>query len=163
MTTTESAAPAADHLDLTVEGMTCGSCAAHVQKTLAGRAGVRHAAVNFATGRAHVEVDADAVDLDDLSAAVHDIGYEILSPEDAANEDPDEAAMEARSEWLRRVLVAWPLAITVMILSLTVMDETWARWTIAALTVPVQFWVGSHRLSSPARRFCSNRIRSIRP
>ncbi|MBA2237657.1 MAG: heavy-metal-associated domain-containing protein [Lysobacter sp.] len=43
-----------NELDLVVEGMTCGSCAARVERTLNRQAGVRAAAVNFATGKAHV-------------------------------------------------------------------------------------------------------------
>ena len=41
-------------LDFSVEGMTCGSCAARVERTLAESHGVADAEVNFATGRAHV-------------------------------------------------------------------------------------------------------------
>ncbi|HXH56199.1 heavy metal-associated domain-containing protein [Iamia sp.] len=41
-------------LDLRVEGMTCGSCAARVEKVLGRQDGVREASVNFATGKAHV-------------------------------------------------------------------------------------------------------------
>ncbi|MDC3332163.1 heavy-metal-associated domain-containing protein, partial [Ilumatobacter sp.] len=49
-------------LDLDVDGMTCGSCAARIQKTLAKQPGITHADVNFATGRARVSVD-DTVNL----------------------------------------------------------------------------------------------------
>ncbi|HWD07954.1 MAG TPA: heavy metal-associated domain-containing protein, partial [Actinomycetota bacterium] len=39
-----------------VEGMTCGSCAARVERTLRRQPGVAAAGVNFATGRATVEL-----------------------------------------------------------------------------------------------------------
>jgi len=47
--------------ELAVEGMTCGTCAARVEKTLTRQPGVAHAAVNFATGRAVVAYDPRAV------------------------------------------------------------------------------------------------------
>ena len=44
-------------IDFAVEGMTCGSCAARVQRVLAKADGVAGAEVNFATGRAHVTLE----------------------------------------------------------------------------------------------------------
>ncbi|CAN5878610.1 copper-translocating P-type ATPase [soil metagenome] len=74
----------AEHtLDLPVEGMTCGSCAARVQSRLAKQPGVTDAEVNFATGKAHLTVT-DDVKLDHLAAAVDKIGYRL----DVATADP---------------------------------------------------------------------------
>ena len=52
-------------LDITVEGMTCGSCAARVQKALEAQAAVSQADVNFATGRARVIAE-PGLDVDEL-------------------------------------------------------------------------------------------------
>ncbi|MFA9429948.1 heavy metal translocating P-type ATPase [Egicoccus sp. AB-alg2] len=71
-----------NRLDLPVEGMTCGSCAARVQRTLAKQPGVADVEVNFATGNARVRV-ADDVDLDQLREAVIRAGYTLLVPEPA--------------------------------------------------------------------------------
>ena len=127
-------------LDLGVEGMTCGSCAARVEKVLSRHDGVRSASVNFATGKAHVAFDPTEVDLDDLTAAVDKIGYGLTEPERADAHADEEAA--AQAGWWRRVLIAWPLGVATLVLSLTAMEQEWARWTITALTVPVQFFVG---------------------
>lgn len=139
-----------EELSLDVGGMTCGSCAARVQKTLGRQDGVRLATVNFATGKAHVAFDPDVVDLDSLTAAVDKIGYELTAPEPASVHADQEAAEQAK--WLRRVVIAWPLGLVVMALSMLWMDQTWARWTVAALTVPVQFVVGWPFLSTAAER-----------
>lgn len=64
------------HLEFDVGGMTCGSCAARVQRILGRQEGVREAEVNFATGRAHVDAATD-VDTSTLEAAVARIGYEL--------------------------------------------------------------------------------------
>ncbi len=64
--------------DFEVKGMTCGSCAARVQRTLTKLAGVAQADVNFATARARVDVDARRTSLEDLQSAVSRTGYELV-------------------------------------------------------------------------------------
>ena len=54
--------------DLRLSGMSCASCAAHIERALNDLDGV-HATVNFAVETAHVEHDAD-VSADDLVATV---------------------------------------------------------------------------------------------
>ncbi|MGH9184034.1 MAG: heavy metal translocating P-type ATPase [Acidimicrobiales bacterium] len=140
-------------VDLEVAGMTCGSCAARVEKVLSRQEGVRQAGVNFATGRARVAFDPGAVTLDELGAAVERIGYRLGPPEEAEpGESQADQEAAAQSAWLLRVAVAWPLSLAVLVLSLTAMDRIWVRWTIAALTVPVQFWVGWPFLRVAAER-----------
>ena len=56
-------------LDLDVGGMTCGSCAARVQRILQKQPGIAAADVNFATGKARVQTDGP-VELDELARAV---------------------------------------------------------------------------------------------
>lgn len=63
-------------ITLPVEGMTCGACALTVQKRLLEARGVRDAAVNYATGKATVTIDAAAVRVADLVTAVRDAGYD---------------------------------------------------------------------------------------
>src|SRR5713226_1384898 len=113
--------------DYTVSGMTCGSCAARVERTLAHHPGVQRAGVNFATGRARVVFDREAVSSDDLEAAVVRIGYGLAPLQDLA--DSDSAAVEARAQraWLRRVAVAWPLGLAVLALLVADMTVTWVR------------------------------------
>ncbi len=60
---------------LTVEGMMCAHCQAHVQKALAGVAGVANATVDLEAKTATVELSADVAD-DILLAAVKEAGYE---------------------------------------------------------------------------------------
>ena len=57
-TTTPTAPRDLIELDLDVQGMTCGACAARVQRILGRQDGVDLAEVNFATGRAHVAMSA---------------------------------------------------------------------------------------------------------
>ena len=53
-----------------VEGMSCASCAARVERILARQPGVHSANVNFATGQAVVELETERGETDALEAAV---------------------------------------------------------------------------------------------
>ncbi|MDP8991647.1 MAG: heavy metal translocating P-type ATPase [Actinomycetota bacterium] len=122
--------------------MTCGSCAARVEKVLGRQDGVRSAAVNFATERATVAFDPDQVSADDLVGVVTRLGYGLVPAEPARAAPPVDAEAKLQAEWLRRLLVAWPLGLAVLALSMFAMHEPWARWAAFALTVPVQLWAG---------------------
>jgi cation-transporting ATPase V len=137
-----------DVIELDVTGMSCGSCAARVQDALAGAPGVTEAAVNFATGRATVEIASPETDAQQLAELVEHIGYG-AQPVGAGAHSPAEAvaAIEAaeasdRADWLRRMVVAVPLAAVVVVLTYSEPHNVAARWIVAALTVPIQFWCG---------------------
>ena len=144
-----------DVLDFRVEGMTCGSCAARVERTLARHDGVEEAEVNFAQGTARVRVG-DGVEVEQLRRAVEKAGY-ALEPLIGAEEsiDPTEQERRERRRWGWRVLVGTPPSLVVLWLAMfsgELGEETWARWTQFVLTTPVQFWVGWPFLREMARR-----------
>jgi len=145
----------AEPVELVVSGMTCGSCATRVQRALSRQDGVEEAAVNFATGRATVHFDPALVKVDDLVTAVAKAGYGLAPVGGSADFDPEASEGEVRAMWLRRVLVAWPLGVTVLVLSLFFMDDPWARWTAFVLATPVQFWAGFPFLRAAAVRLRS--------
>ncbi len=62
-------------IDLPVTGMSCASCAAHIQEGLAALEGVDDAAVNFAAEKATVLYDKTKVSVDDFIKVVKDLGY----------------------------------------------------------------------------------------
>jgi cation-transporting ATPase V/Cu+-exporting ATPase len=151
--------PSRQHVvDLDVEGMTCGSCSARVQRILERQDGVHSADVNFATGRARVHAERPP-DLAALATAVARIGYRVTG-----QADPGAAGAEADAEerrWRWRVLLAWPPALVVAYLSMFASGmltgdgmglTTWQRWTVFGLTVPVQFVAGWPFLAGAARR-----------
>jgi mercuric reductase len=65
---------------LSIDGMTCGSCAEHVKQTLETVPGVRSALVSYPKGRAEVIADTGVV-VDSLTAAVTALGYRALIAE----------------------------------------------------------------------------------
>ena len=66
-----------------VEGMTCGSCVARVEKALAATPGVKESSVNFATEHASVKAGRE-VTLDMLKAPVEKAGYAVGNAAGAA-------------------------------------------------------------------------------
>lgn len=157
-----------------VEGMTCGSCAARVQKVLQRRPGVGDAEVNYATGRASVTATGRQVlDVGDLADAVERAGYRLV-PLDERNatassgetqtgdvETVRQTPEELRSgdveqaRWARRAALSAPVAalmVATMFFHDAAMETTWLRWLQFALAVPVQFVVGWPILVGAARR-----------
>ena len=70
----------AEAITLHVDGMTCTSCAEHVQQVLKNVPGVRTASVSYPHRRAEIEADA-GVSLDPLVAAVAALGYRARLPD----------------------------------------------------------------------------------
>ena len=132
---------------LDVLGMTCGSCAARVEKTLNKQTGVK-ASVNFATGEALVRLAEGAPTFEVLRQAVQDRGYDVREHVDEA----EEAARREERAWLRRLAVAWPLGIATMVVSMLWMDEAWARWAAFLMATPVEFYAGWPFLKGAAIR-----------
>src|ERR1700679_1634225 len=60
---------------LSVEGMTCASCAARIERKLKSTPGVREASVNFASQKAYVGVAPEFGDPVGLEQAIAAVGY----------------------------------------------------------------------------------------
>ena len=158
--TTEASVP----LDFVVGGMTCGSCAAHVEKTLLSQPGVAMAQVNFATSRASISLVPGAqIDRAAICFAVEQSGYlladlvgadgsKLSAAERAEWIELDEAA--DRRMWLRRTLISTLIAAFMMAMMFVpgAMENTTLRWAQFALAIPVQFYVGWPILVGGARR-----------
>ena len=63
-------------LDLSVTGMTCGSCVRHVADALRGVEGVGEASVDLQAGRATVQYDPAGATAEQLIQAVEEAGYQ---------------------------------------------------------------------------------------
>lgn len=61
-----------------VEGMACTGCEGNVESALTTVEGVRRVEADHEAGTVEVVVDDDVTD-DDVDAAVHDAGYEVVA------------------------------------------------------------------------------------
>lgn len=104
-------------VDLSIEGMTCASCVARVERALLSVPGVTSATVNLATERAMVAGSADLVA---LTRAVADAGYEARAAAPAMAASDETAAKKAAEEALlkRDVLIAAALTLPVFVLEM---------------------------------------------
>ena len=134
----------AGHVDLAIDGMTCASCAARIEKKLNKLDGVT-ATVNFATETAHVSFP-PAVSASDLISVVGQAGYTAVlparpeaGPADAAAEQDDGAGETAALR--QRLLVTLALAIPVVVLAMVppLQFRNW-QWASLALASPVVIW-----------------------
>src|SRR5437762_1731180 len=96
---------------LSVAGMDCASCVAHVEKAARGVNGVQVCRVNLARGRAVVEFDPAKTNPTEVAAAITESGYPAHADDfeggdgNAEQRRIAEQAAHARS-WLRRAVVA---------------------------------------------------------
>ncbi|MGE5499728.1 MAG: heavy metal translocating P-type ATPase [Syntrophothermus sp.] len=116
---------------LPVEGMTCASCVARVEKALGKVEGVQNVAVNFATEKANFEIDLSKTNLTEIARVVEDAGYKVNLPQEKreVNPDQEETAEEHEgNEFYRKLsrdlLFSLVLTIPVFIISMT-MEFTW--------------------------------------
>ncbi len=136
---------------LDLEGMTCASCAARIERKLNNLDGV-DATVNFATEQATV-TSADDVAVEDLVAAVEAAGYG-ARPAHSGHEHHDEPRDVLARRLAVAVVLTVPLALLAMIPPLHFRGWEWAA---LALSTPVVFYSGAgfHRAALRGARHLS--------
>ena len=136
---------AGTELELAIEGMTCASCAARIEKRLNKLDGVS-ATVNYATEKAKVSF-ADSVLPDDLVAAVEKAGYAARLPEppaaaaDPAAGDAGSAEDEPVRRLRERLIICAVLSLPVIVLAMVPSFQfTYWQWLSLTLAAPVVVW-----------------------
>ena len=124
--------------ELVVGGMTCGSCAARIERRLNRLDGVA-ATVNYATGRAYFS-SLGGRDARELIGVIESAGYTAELPVPPAPDDAPPADPATRAlAW--RLAVCVPLAAAVIVLSMVPAAQFagW-QWVSLALAAPVAVW-----------------------
>ena len=109
-----------DQVELDLQGMTCASCAARIEKKLNKLPGA-NATVNFATEKASVTFDPAVVSTEEMLAAVTAIGYGAELVKDEPYEEPAASGGHSRdhaAELLQRLVLSAALAVPVLLLSM---------------------------------------------
>ena len=136
----EAAAP--ERIRLELEGMTCASCAARIEKKLNKLDGVE-ASVNYATEEASVTFDPARIQLEQLIRTVEAIGYGAALPRAAGDvtqvEEPEDALRAIRRRLAIAAALTAPLVLLAMVPPLQFRDWEWLAF---ALATPVVLWAG---------------------
>ncbi|HTO01366.1 MAG TPA: heavy metal translocating P-type ATPase [Microthrixaceae bacterium] len=155
----EAGSPAADRrkVELSIDGMTCASCAARIEKKLNRMDGVE-ATVNYATELASITASPD-VDPSELIRTVESIGYHAKEDSTAATpavglgvgagndgEGPSgdadvEPADPETVELRQRLIISGLLSLPVIVLSMVpaLQFQNW-QWLSLVLASPVVVW-----------------------
>lgn len=124
-------------VELAVQGMTCGACAAKIQKELNEIPGIE-AAVNYATESAMVAFDGDSVSEATVIKAIEHAGYSARAMDDQPFDDDLEVRLRAASIRLG-VSVVFTIPVVALSMVMSWQFHNWQWWAMA-LSAPVVTW-----------------------
>jgi len=131
--------PVPPPVTLLIDGMTCASCVARVEKALAQVPGVTGASVNLGTEKARIDGAAPAAA---LLAAVEGAGY--AARIETADAPATPVKTGAATWWPVAIgaLLSIPLVLPMFLapFGIDAMLPGWVQWLLAT---PVQFWLGA--------------------
>ena len=113
-----------------VEGMTCASCVARVEKSISKIEGIKNVSVNLATEKASFEIEPGLAKLIQVEKAIEEAGYKIdfSSINKKAQSDPDKTQSDGKTKYdkelKRDFLLAFIFSIPILLLNMGMMwDE----------------------------------------
>jgi Cu+-exporting ATPase len=111
-------------ISFSIDGMTCASCSAAVEKALNKSEGVYQANVNIATEKGSVEYNPEILSKNDFREIVKNAGYELARFEDEEKDKSSENAEDELSDDMKKVKEA--------------KKKMWGTW---AFTIPIMLWM----------------------
>lgn len=102
-------------LDLSVEGMTCASCVASIEKGVMALDGVGSISVNLLGEKAHLEYDPALVKSDEIIKSIENVGYKAVRYEGSVVDEVD-ASLRKRELW--RVVLGLVFAGIILIVTM---------------------------------------------
>lgn len=136
-----------------VTGMSCASCALHVEEAVRKQEGVKSATVNFAASAIWIEYDPEIVRPSDFQKAVQSAGYNLLLEEQYPGES-EEMKRREFNQLKKECLWAAILTVPVVIIGMVAMDKPYAGLIMLILSSVVVFRFG--------RRFFVNAIKQVK-
>ena len=124
-------------VELAVQGMTCGACAAKIQKELNEIPGIE-AAVNYATESAMVAFDGESVSEATVIKAIEHAGYSARVMDDQPFDDDLEARLRAASIRLG-ISVVFTIPVVLLSMVMAWQFHNWQWWAMS-LSAPVVTW-----------------------
>ncbi|MEA1910183.1 MAG: heavy metal translocating P-type ATPase [Spirochaetota bacterium] len=135
-------------IQLDIEGMTCASCVAHVEKGIKGVSGIDMASVNLATEKATVSYDPEIVEIENIINAVSDAGYRASvysGTNDESEEKRDQNEKNLRIQLILSSFLSFPLIMAMFIGLFQIKGLMFLHNPVIqlALATPVQFYIGN--------------------
>jgi len=113
-----------EKISLPVEGMTCASCVARVEKSIKKIDGVEDVAVNLASEKATLSIDKSKVNIEEIKKVVEDAGYKVdlssfekegkLSSEEEDSEKISDYDLILKKDFLFALILTIPIFILSM-------------------------------------------------
>lgn len=131
-----------DEITLEVEGMTCASCVAHVEKAALAVPGVEDCRVNLASGRAAVRLDSAKASVQSVADAITRSGYPAAEAESNHHAHHDHS-----SPWFRRsvagIALWFPLEVTHWVMKIVgCHEQAWMTWAALVTSTIAIVYVG---------------------
>ena len=133
-------------LDLSIQGMSCASCAGRVEKALQNAEGVVNATVNLATEKAHIDFIQGATAASELIHAVEAAGYHASLPTPVPVAQHENNKQQQTDREARAVVIAVIFSLPLVVpMALSIFGVHWMLpgWIQFFLATPVQFWLGA--------------------
>ncbi|WP_152393538.1 heavy metal translocating P-type ATPase [Paenibacillus guangzhouensis] len=134
-------------IQLQITGMTCAACSARIERTLRKLPGVDNISVNLPFGQAHIELDSNVIQVQQVMEKIQQIGY-------GAKEELEDAETHASSEirfYKRRFIASAILSIPLFWVmfshfswmpDLGVPTQIASPWTQLIIGTILQFFIG---------------------
>jgi Cu+-exporting ATPase len=153
----------AGEIDLDLDGMTCASCVAKIEKGIKKLDGIQYASVNLTTEKAHVKFNSSEVKVRSIIEAIENVGYSAsISTQETDSERL--ARTEEIKYWKKKLIISTIFTLPVFYFSMIIMQplrsfdflgfiEIFEKIVLIpgietlyiilfVLSTPVQFWTG---------------------
>ena len=122
--------------------MTCAACAVSVESMLKSTEGVEDVNVNFANQTALVSYDPSVTSPEDLRRTVQAIGYDLVIETDNRDAVKEQAQIDHYRKVRQRTIWAWVIALPIVIIGMSHMNNRYGNWVMMLLSIPVVFYFG---------------------
>ena len=117
------------NVTLDIEGMTCASCSAAIERTLKKQAGVQSIAVNLATNKATLSYDPSLIKMATIKSVVEKIGYSATEAQVSHSIDEELLRKEAKiKDMQNRLILASVFAVPLLYLAMGHMVPSLKLW-----------------------------------
>ncbi|MFO7881141.1 MAG: heavy metal translocating P-type ATPase [Kosmotogaceae bacterium] len=136
-------------INLDIEGMTCASCVAAVEKSINKLDGIDFASVNLISEKAEVQYYPEKVNISNIKTAVEKAGYKAKNVSSQQYDKEKEHRENTLKGYFRRFLVSTVFAVPLLLISMGHMLGLQLPVFISPDTAPLNFALAQLLLTTP--------------